>query len=116
MSWLTSFQLLSWKYGAIAAGIVIPSLLLLYFLKLRRREVAVASTLLWRRAVQDLQVNSPFQRLRKNLLLLIQLIVLLLLLLALSRPVFSWVPPPGRYTVIVIDRSGSMSARDMPNG
>src|SRR5947209_12751665 len=99
--------------GAIAAAVVIPLLLLLYFLKLRRRELPVASTLLWRKAIQDLQVNSPFQRLRRNLLLLLQLLILLALLLAFSRPVTSYRPPPGARSVILIDRSASMSAKDM---
>ena len=55
--------------GLVAAAASVPLLLLLYFLKLRRRQVTVSSTLLWRRAVHDLQVNAPFQRLRRNLLL-----------------------------------------------
>ena len=49
------------------AAIVVPPLVLLYFLRLRRRQESVSSTFLWRRAVQDLQVNAPFQRLRRNL-------------------------------------------------
>jgi hypothetical protein len=99
-----------------AAAIAIPALLILYFLKLRRREMLVPSTLLWRRAIQDLQVNAPFQKLRRNLLLLLQMLILLALLLAFSRPVTSYRPPPGAVSVILIDRSGSMSARDMEGG
>ncbi|HMB95433.1 MAG TPA: VWA domain-containing protein, partial [Tepidisphaeraceae bacterium] len=99
--------------AAIAAAIVIPSLLILYFLKLRRRELAVASTLLWKKAIQDLQVNAPFQRLRRNLLLLMQLLLLILLLLALSRPITFFTPGAGKNTVIIIDRSASMSANDI---
>ena len=97
----------------LAAAIAIPALLILYFLKLRRREMMVPSTLLWRKAIQDLQVNAPFQKLRRNLLLFLQMLILLALLLALSRPVSSYRPPPGERCVLLIDRSGSMSARDM---
>src|SRR5947208_9823478 len=98
--------------AAIAAGIVVPSLLLLYFLKLKRREMPISSTLLWKKAIQDLQVNAPFQKLRRNLLLLLQLLLLLLLALALSRPVSNYTPGAGKTSVILIDRSASMSATD----
>src|ERR1700722_13105945 len=111
MNWFPHF-LNSWP-AAVAAAIAVPALLILYFLKLRRREMVVPSTLLWRKAIQDLQVNAPFQKLRRNLLLLLQLLLLLALLLAFSRPVTSYRPPPGAVSVILIDRSASMSARDM---
>src|SRR2546421_2087879 len=110
MTWLPNF--LNPLTAAIAAGIAVPALLILYFLKLRRREMAVSSTLLWRKAIQDLQVNAPFQRLRRNLLLLLQLLLLAFLLLAFSRPVSNYTRGAGKSTVILIDRSASMSAKD----
>lgn len=110
MNWLPTFSNL--LPAGIAAGIAIPSLLLLYFLKLRRREQTVPSTILWKKAVQDLQVNSPFQRLRRNLLLLLQMLLLVALLLALSNPIVYRNAGPTENTVIIIDRSASMSARD----
>src|SRR5215208_6506298 len=111
MNWMPTFT--NWQAGAIAAGVVVPSLLVLYFLKLRRREMAVPSTLLWKKAIQDLQVNAPFQKLRKNLLLLLQLLLLLLLLLALARPVVNHTPGAGKTSVILIDRSASMGTTDL---
>src|SRR3954465_13969831 len=102
--------------AAAAAAVAIPALLVLYFLKLRRREMAVSSTLLWKKAVQDLQVNAPFQKLRRNLLLLLQLLLLLFLLLALSRPVTFFQPGAGKSTVLLIDRSASIATRDAGGG
>lgn len=105
-----SFLNLWWALGI--AGIVIPALLLLYFLKLRRREELVSSTLLWKRAVQDLQVNAPFQRLRKNLLLFLQLLILAAAILALARPIVPTAVADAERVVILIDRSASMNARE----
>src|SRR5437764_13039259 len=114
MTWFPHF--LSPVTAAIAAAIAVPLLLILYFLKLRRREMPVSSTFLWKKAVQDLQVNAPFQRLRKNLLLFLQLLLLLMLLLALSRPVSNFTPGAGKLSVVLIDRSASMSAADEAGG
>jgi hypothetical protein len=91
------------------AAIVVPALLILYFLKLRRRQEVVPSTLLWRRAVQDLQVNAPFQRLRKNLLLLLQLLILAAGIIALARPIVHSEVSDESSVVLLIDRSASMN-------
>lgn len=96
-----------WALSIAAA--VVPALLILYFLKLRRRLQPVPSTLLWKRAVQDLQVNAPFQRLRRNLLLLLQLIVLVLAILALARPIVESTITSEERVVLLIDRSASMN-------
>jgi hypothetical protein len=104
MEWLSPLTAL------YAAAITVPLLLLLYFLKLKRREQIVSSTLLWKRAVHDLQVNAPFQRLRRNILLLLQLLMLLAILLALAWPILSLVAGPGQRYVLLIDRSASMNA------
>src|SRR5437764_1584763 len=114
-AWFPSF--LSPLAAILAAAVAIPALLVLYFLKLRRREVDIASTFLWKKAIQDLQVNAPFQKLRRNLLLLLQLLLLALLCLALSRPVTNFTKGgPEKLTVILIDRSASMSAVEDFNG
>jgi hypothetical protein len=107
MDWLTPITAL---YTAAAA---VPLLLLLYFLKLKRREQLVSSTLLWKRAVQDLQVNAPFQRIRRNILLLLQLLMLLAILFALAGPILSLMAGSGRRYVLLVDRSASMNAADV---
>lgn len=110
MQWLSPLT-------AVAAGAVaIPALVLLYFLKLKRRQVPISCTLLWRQAVQDLQVNSPFQRLRRNILLLLQLLALLAIILALGSPMVAWKTGEGKRYVLLIDQSASMGAMDTEEG
>lgn len=99
--------------GAVAAGLAVPALLLLYFLKLRRRPVRVSSTLLWERAVTDLQVNAPFRMIRPSWLLLLQLLALAALVLAIARPAIDRPAETSRF-VILIDVSASMNAADAP--
>lgn len=105
MSFLTP-----WAFWIAAA--VVPPLVLLYFLKLRRRRELISSTFLWQRAVQELQVNAPFQRLRKNLLLFLQLLVLGLGVFALARPVVESALAQRSSVIILLDRSASMNTRE----
>ncbi|MBN1488580.1 MAG: VWA domain-containing protein [Phycisphaerae bacterium] len=107
MSWPISL-LAPW--AALAAAALVPALVLLYFLKLKRQDVPVSSTLLWQRAVQDLQVNSPFQRLRNNLLLLLQLLLLLLAILALTDPIWNRSQSREQKVILLLDRSASMNS------
>ncbi len=108
--------LLSPFTALIAAALTVPVLVALYFLKLRRRPLAVPTTLLWQKSVQDLQVNTPFQRIRNSLLLWLQLLLLALLLIAMARPTREASVVPGDRVVIVIDRSASMNTADQPGG
>jgi hypothetical protein len=59
---------------------------LLYVLRLKRREHVVSSTMLWQSALRDLQANSPWQKLRSSLLMWLQIAFLVLAVLALVRP------------------------------
>ena len=60
--------------------------MLLYFLKLKRQPLEVPSTYLWHKSIEDLHVNSIWQRLRQNLLLFLQLLLVASAILALLRP------------------------------
>jgi Ca-activated chloride channel family protein len=88
-------------------------IVLMYILKLRRKDVVVSSTFLWRQVIRDVQANAPFQKLRKNLLLLLQLIIAALIIFALSRPFIRAFGRGGRTIVLVVDTSASMRATDV---
>ncbi|MDX2160865.1 MAG: VWA domain-containing protein [bacterium] len=101
--------------AVIAAALAIP-ILLLYMLRLRRREVVVSSTFLWGQVLQDREANTPWQRLRRNLLLLLQLLILLLLVLALMRPYITVPAVSAGQIAVLIDASASMNATDSADG
>ena len=72
--------------GWVILGSIPPLILTLYFLKLRRTPLEVPSTYLWTKTIEDLHVNSIWQRLRNSLLLLLQILLVLLLILACLGP------------------------------
>src|SRR5262245_30506699 len=91
-------------------------IVLLYLLKLKRTRHVVSSILLWQRAIQEMQANVPFKKLRRNLLLILQLAILALIVLALSRPAITSHALARGGTIIVVDATASMGARDEDGG
>ena len=94
-------------------SLLLPLVVLLYLLKLRRTEVLVSSTFLWKKALEDMHANAPFQKLVKNLLLYAQLLALSALVFALARPLLAGGLSSGRSIAILIDTSASMQATDV---
>ena len=101
--------------GLIGLSALVP-IIALYFLKLKREERVVPSTLLWKKVLDDMQVNAPFQRLKYSLLLLLQLLLVALLGFAMARPYLSLSGYAGKKIILLIDTSASMSTKDCGTG
>ena len=56
----------------------VPVVILFYLLKRKRVVRLVPSTVLWQKFLAETQASAPFQRLRKNWLLFLQILLLLL--------------------------------------
>ena len=89
------------------------AIVLLYLLKLKRKERTISSVLLWRDAVADIQANAPFQRLKKSLLLFLQLAALLMLVLAVARPFVRARGTSENRIAVILDASASMQSTDV---
>src|SRR5215211_727123 len=100
-----------WQWGLLA--LVPPAIVALYFLKLRREPLEVPSTYLWSRTIEDLHVNSLWQRLRQSLLLLLQLLLIVLLAITLLRPGWKGTELIGHRFIFLIDKSASMGSSDV---
>lgn len=102
--------------AALAFGIIIPIILVFYFMRPKRQERTVGSTLLWQQALQDLQASRPWQRLRVTPLLLLQLLAAIFIVLVLTRPAIFGSSPVSGNTIILLQSSASMQATDVsPN-
>lgn len=98
---------------ALAGLAFIPLVVAFYLLKLRRDERVVPSTLLWQKLVTDVEANAPWQRLRRSLLLLLQLLLVLILAFLAARPFLEHPAGFAKDLVIVMDASASMAASDV---
>jgi hypothetical protein len=100
-------------YAGLVLLLVPFLIVLLYFLKLKRKPLQVPSTFLWKKSIEDLHVNSLFQWLRENVLLLLQVLtVLFLIYSALSFQLHGKDTETRRF-ILILDNSASMSATDV---
>jgi Ca-activated chloride channel family protein len=98
--------------GAFWFAATIPVVVVFYLLKRKRVVKLVSSTLLWQKFLADVQANAPFQKLRHNWLMILQLLLLALAVLALSRPYFAGHTPASELRVVILDASASMQSTD----
>src|SRR5436305_1168304 len=88
------------------------SIIFFYLLKLKRKRRVVPSVFLWQRALEEIEANAPFKKLRRSLLLLLQLVALAAIVFGLARPLIQMRSLASGSTVIIIDSTASMSSRD----
>lgn len=116
--WLgTNFQLsyqfpLHWSLGLLL--LLVPlAIILLYFLRLKHKPLAVPSTFLWKKSIEDLHVNALFQWLRENVLLLLQLLAVIVLIYTVLGFRFHGATTKGKHYILMIDNSVSMATTDV---
>jgi len=101
---------------ALLLALLLPVIIAMYLLKLRRTERVISSIYIWEQIVRDIEANAPWQRLQRNLLLILQLLFLIIIMLAIARP-FTWTEGvSGKSLILIFDTSASMAAIDVaPN-
>ncbi|MCZ7637335.1 MAG: BatA domain-containing protein [Verrucomicrobia bacterium] len=97
---------------AFVFAAALPVVVLFYLLKRKRVVKLVPSTLLWQKFLAETQASAPFQKLRHNWLLVLQLLLLALAVLALARPYLTGNARPTRLRVVILDGSASMQSTD----
>lgn len=89
---------------------MVPGIILLYILKQKSEDKDISSLYLWRETYKNIEVSKPWERLKNNLLMYLQIAVVLGLILALAGPYIASREGAAEHIVLVFDNSGSMNA------
>lgn len=87
---------------------VVPVIILLYLLKQKVKDQSFSSTMLWQEIYKNLEAKTPFEKLKQNILMYMQILLMLLLIFALMAPTLKKGGVLQENTVIVMDNSASM--------
>ena len=96
-----------WSLALLA---FLPAIVLLYLLKQKAEEEKVSSLYLWEAVYKNLQASAPWEKLKNNLLMYVQILAMLFLILALASPYLTKGGTDYENVLLVIDQSGSMNS------
>lgn len=89
--------------------ILIAVIILMYLLKQKAVDQPFSSLFLWREMYRNMEANTPWEKLKKNWLMILQIITLIVLILALASPYLLKGGSASGNVVIVIDNSAGMN-------
>lgn len=92
----------------LAFLILIPVIIFLYILKEKAKDETFSSTMLWQEIYKNLEAKTPFEKLKHNILMYLQILTMLLLIFALMAPVLKRGGHATENAIIVVDNSASM--------
>lgn len=91
----------------------IPIIIFLYLLKQKFEERSISSLYLWQQVLKDVESKSPWQKLRRNLLMFLQILAVVLLSLILSQPYLNSSISSKKNMLFILDLSMSMKSTDV---
>lgn len=89
--------------------LAIPPVIMLYILKRKYKEEVISSSLLWKEVYKNTRANTPWEKFKKNIMLLLQIIIILSVILALMSPFISIGGKSYKNVIMVIDNTASMN-------
>ena len=92
--------------------VLIPIIIILYLLKQKAEDKQVSSLILWAEVTENIKAMTPFEKLKNNLLMYLQIIVMILLIVAMTAPYIAAQKGDKGNVIIIIDNSGSMNYLD----
>lgn len=96
-------------FWPLALLILIPVIIIMYLLKQKAEDKPFSSLKLWRELYKNMQANTPWEKLKKNLLMIVQILTVIVIIAALMSPYIKSQTRAKGHIVLVIDTSGSMN-------
>jgi len=100
----------------LTLGVAAVAVVVLYLLKLRRRQTIVPFVKLWQDVLAEKQSTRLFSQLKRWLSLFVSLLIVGMLAFALGDPRQVGAGATGRTLVVLLDASASMGATDVARG
>ncbi len=97
------------NFWPLAFLILIPVIIIMYLLKQKAEDKPFSSLKLWQELYKNMQANTPWEKLKKNLLMILQILTVIILVVALMSPYIKSKTTTKGHIVLVIDTSGSMN-------
>lgn len=88
--------------------ILIPVVIFLYFLKQNAKEQQFSSNLLWSEIYKNIEAKKPFEKLKNNILMYLQILIILIFTFAMMAPIIKNAGKAGDNIILLIDNSASM--------
>ncbi|MDO5409433.1 MAG: BatA and WFA domain-containing protein [Lachnospiraceae bacterium] len=92
----------------LALLVLVPVIILLYILKQEAKQHFFSSTMLWQEVYRNLEAAKPWEKLKKNILLFLQIVTVLLFIAALMGPWLKSFGSEKQQVILVLDNSASM--------
>lgn len=89
--------------------LTIPPVIMLYILKRKYKKEVISSSLLWKGVYKNTRANTPWEKFKKNIMLLLQIIIILSVILALMSPFINIGGKTYKNVIIVVDNTASMN-------
>ncbi|MBQ3514900.1 MAG: BatA and WFA domain-containing protein [Lachnospiraceae bacterium] len=98
------------KLWPICFLLFIPVIILIYMLKQKAKKVEISSNMLWKEVYKNLEATTPWEKLKFQWLMVLQIILIILFVLSLMSPFILSGSKKTSSLIIVIDNSASMNA------
>lgn len=98
------------SFWPLALLVLVGVIILLYILKQETTQREFSSVMLWQEMLRNTEATRPWEKLKKNILLFLQILTVLLIILAMMGPWIKGLGGEKNCVILVIDNSASMGA------